>query len=250
MPDLAAGLLPSLGPWLVCLVAVCVGTAVQRLAGQGFGMVAAPVLALAAPGWLPGTVLLVGLLVGAGAFLSDRSAVHQPDLPPGFAGRTLGAVVAAWVAAQVVGTPALPLITGGLVWFGVLLSVAGLRLAIRATTLFGAGTVAGIMGTLTGIGAPPMAILYANTETRRSVATQNLFFAFGMFVSIGSLAVAGVIGLRHLAFAATLAPAVPLTLRAVRPLAGRVAKRSIRPWALGLAATAATILILRSLLSP
>ena len=241
-------LLPSSGVWAACLLAVIIGTVVQRLAGQGFGMVSAPMLALVAPDYLPGTVLLVGLCVGAGAFLSDRSAVVARDLPPGFAGRALGAVVAAWIAARVVGTPALPLVTGLLVWVAVGLTALGMRLPLTASTLFGAGTVAGVMGTLTGIGAPPMAIVYADVEARRSAATQNVFFAFGMAVSITALIIAGVVGLRHFAFAAVLAPVVPLTLWAVRPLAARIAKGSIRPLALGLAATAATVLIARSLL--
>ncbi|SDY67084.1 hypothetical protein SAMN05444004_102292 [Jannaschia faecimaris] len=211
-------------------------------------MVAAPMLALLAPSYLPGTVLLVGLCVGAGSFMADRSAVVLRDLPPGFTGRALGAAIAAWIAARVVGTPALPLVTGLLVWLAVGLTLLGLRLPVTPPTLFGAGTMAGVMGTLTGIGAPPMAIVYANVETRRSVATQNVFFAFGMAVSIAALLLAGVIGLRHLVFAVTLAPAVPVTLWAVRPLAGRVAKRAIRPWALGLASIAAGVLIFRSLL--
>lgn len=244
MPDL----LPALGPWLICALAAAVGCALQRLAGQGFGMVAAPVLALAAPEFLPGTVLLAGLAVGAGSFVADRSAVVTRDLPPGFAGRMLGAVIAAWIAARVVGTPALPLVVGGVVWLGVILSVAGLRLGPAPRVLFGAGTVAGVMGTLTGIGAPPMAIVYADVEARRSAATQNVFFAFGMAVSIAALAVAGLIGLRHVAFAATLLPVIGATLWLVRPWAARVARGRIRPWALGLAATAATVLIARSLI--
>ncbi|WGH77613.1 TSUP family transporter [Jannaschia ovalis] len=241
-------LLPGLGPWLACALAASLGCALQRLAGQGFGMVAAPVMALAAPGFLPGAILLAGLAVGAGSFVADRRAVVLRDLPPGFAGRALGAGIAAWIAARVVGTPALPLVVGGFVWLGVILSVAGLRLAPRAPTLFGAGTVAGVMGTLTGIGAPPMAIVYADVETRRSAATQNVFFAFGMAVSITALAVSGLIGARHLVFAATLLPVVGVTLLGVRPLAGRMARGAIRPWALGLAAAAATVLLLRSLL--
>lgn len=242
-----AELLPALPAWLACAGAVVLGCVIQRLSGAGYGMVASPVMALAAPDWLPGTVLLVGLAVGAGAVLADRSAIRGADLPPGFAGRTLGAVIAAAVATAVVGTPALPLVIGSIVLVAVGLSLAGLTLPITAPTLFGAGTVAGVMGTLTGIGAPPMAILYSTVEARRSAATQNAFFGFGMAVSIGSLAVAGLIGLRHLAFAASLLPLVPLTLWAVRPLAGRVAKRSIRPWALGIAGTAAVVLIARSL---
>lgn len=241
-------LLPGVATWAACLVSVVLGTAVQRLAGQGFGMVLAPVMTLIAPDMVPGTVLLLGLCVGGGAFLADVSTVERRDLPPGFAGRFLGAVIAAWLASRLVGTPALPLTVGCVVWLGVILTAAGLHLPIRPPQLFSAGTIAGIMGTLTGVGAPPMAILYSGVEARRSAATQNVFFAFGMAVSIAALGVAGLIRLQHLAFAVTLVPAVPVTLWAVRPLATRIARRSIRLWALGLAALAASVLILRSLL--
>ena len=68
-------LLPELGPWLVCAMAVFLGTLVQRLSGAGYGMFAAPVMALVAPEWLPGTVVLVGFLIGAGSLLNARDAV-------------------------------------------------------------------------------------------------------------------------------------------------------------------------------
>ncbi|KIT18010.1 TSUP family transporter [Jannaschia aquimarina] len=240
-------LLPELAAWLICALAVVTGAAVQRLTGAGFGMVAAPILALVAPDWLPATVLLVGVVVGVGAAAADWRAVDARDLPPGMAGRVIGAVLAAWIATNVVGTPALPMVVGLLVLLAVALSLAGFSVPIRRRTLFAAGSVAGIMGTLTGIGAPPMAILYSNVEARRSAATQNVFFGFGMVVSIGALAFAGLVGLRHLAFAATLIPLVPLTFHLVRPFAARLHAGSIRPWALGLATVASLVLIGRSL---
>ena len=249
MPDaaVAAALLPGPLAWLACAAAMVLGAAVQRLTGAGFGMVASPILAMVAPGWLPATVLLVGLVVGAGAMAADFGAVRRRDLPPGFAGRALGAAIAAWIAAAVVGTAALPLVIGGVVLLAVALTLAGLKLPITPPSLFGAGVTAGIMGTLTGVGAPPMAILYADVEARRSAATQNTFFGFGMAVSIPALALAGLIGWRHLALAATLLPLVPLTFIAVRPMAARTARGTLRPWALGLASLAALTLIARTL---
>ncbi|WP_308916353.1 TSUP family transporter [Jannaschia sp. LMIT008] len=241
-------LLPTFGPWSLCALAVVVGTVIQRLSGAGFGMVAAPAMTLAAPDWVPGTILLVGLAVGAGALLGTRDAVVRSDLPPGFAGRTLGAVAAAFVAGAVVGTALLPIVVACVVLLAVVLSLAGLRVAITGRSLFGAGVAAGVMGTLTGIGAPPMAILYANVEARRSAATQNAFFGFGMAVSIAALALAGLIRAPHLLLAATLVPLVPVTLLAVRPLAARFERGAIRPWALGLAAASALVLLGRALL--
>lgn len=240
-------LLPELAPWLVCAVTVFLGTVVQRLSGAGYGMFAAPVMALVAPEWLPGTVVLVGFLIGAGSLLNARDAVQWRDLPPGFAGRILGAGIAAYIAAAVVGTDALAIIVGCVVLFAVALTVIGLTVPISGGSLFVAGGVGGVMGTLTGIGAPPMAILYANVETRRAAATQNAFYGFGTFVAIIALYIAGVLSLPQLAFAASLAPLVPLALWVSKPLAMRFERGAIRPWALGLATISAMVLLARTL---
>jgi hypothetical protein len=64
-----------------------------------------------------------------------------------------------------------------------------------------------------------------------------------MAVSIIALAVVGLIRSPQLAFAASLAPLVPLSLLFARPLAKRVERGSIRPWALGLSTLSALILL-------
>ncbi|SIO21865.1 TSUP family transporter [Vannielia litorea] len=240
-------LLPPLLPWLVCALAVICGTVIQKLAGAGFGMIAAPTMTIVAPEWVPGTILLLGMLSGVGSFLGTRDAVVRADLPPGFAGRLLGAVFAAFIATAVVGTALLPVIIALVVLLAVALTLAGLSIAITPKTLFGAGVAAGVMGTLTGIGAPPMALLYSGVEARRSAATQNAFFGFGMIVSIGALALAGLMRAPQIALAASLGPLVPLTLLAVRPLVARFERGSIRPWALGLATLSALVLLMKAL---
>lgn len=85
------------------------------------------------------------------------------------------------------------------------------------------------MGTLTGIGSHPMATLYSNIETRRSAATQNAFYSFGTLVAIIALSIVGVLTLPQLAFAASLAPLVPVALWVSRPLVTRFERNSIRP---------------------
>lgn len=222
----------------------------QRLAGQGFGMLAAPFVTLVAPGYMPSALLLVGLAAGLGASAVDRGAIRRADLPPGFAGRTLGAVVAAVIATRLTDPVALSVCVALVIYLGIALSLVGVRVAIRPPTLFVAGVTAGIMGTLTAVGAPPMALLYQHEERRRSAAMQNVFFFWGMAVSIGALAVAGLIAARHLVLALTLAPFAALGIAASAPLAARVARRSIRPWALALAGAAATLLLARALSGP
>src|SRR5690606_22743884 len=105
----------------------------------------------------------------------------------------------------------------------------------------------GIMGTLTGIGGPPIAILYSSVETKRSAATQNAFSGFGTLVTIVALSVAGVLSAPQLAFAASLVPFVPVAMWISYPLAVRFERRAIRPWALGLATLSALALLMRTL---
>lgn len=233
---------------IIASIAVFAGTLIQRLAGQGLGMVASPILAIVLPEYLPATVLLVGFVVGLSTTAMDLSVVRRSELAPGFAGRAIGAVLAAWIASQIAGTQGIAILIGCTVLIGVGLSLAGLRAAITRTNLFLAGTTAGLMGTLTAIGAPPMAMLYQFEEPKRARAMQNVFFGFGMVVSIGALAAYGLITVKHLIIAATLLPAVLAGLTLASRLTGRFERQSIRPWALGLSTTAAIILLARNLL--
>lgn len=226
------------------LVAVFVGTAVQRLAGQGFGMIAAPLLALLAPGAVPATLLLLGFLVGLSTTAIDLRAVEVRDLPAGMAGRALGAALAAAIAVAIADTGAFAPVVAGAIFLGIALSLVGARVPVTHGSLFVAGLTAGVMGTLTAVGAPPMALLYQHAGQRRAAAMQNAFFLWGMAVSIAALAAAGLVTLAHLAFALALTPAVAAGIVASHPLARRVAGAAIRPWALGLAGAAATLLLL------
>jgi uncharacterized membrane protein YfcA len=227
--------------------AVFAGTLLQRLAGQGFGMLAAPLIALIAPEVLPAALLFLGIAVGIGSVSVDTKALNVRELPSGFAGRALGAVIAAWLAARLAAPEAIAALVAVTVYLGIGLSLIGVRVAITRVSLFCAGTVAGIMGTLTAIGAPPMALLYQHENQRRSTAMQNAFFCWGMVVSVAALGWQGLLTREALVYAALMLPAVPLALWVARPVAARVARAAIRPWALALAGLAATTLVFRLL---
>jgi len=241
LPDL------SLLAWALALGSVAVAAALQRITGQGFGMVAAPLLALIMPEMLPTILLILGAFVGYRAMSADRSAVTLRELPPGFAGRAIGAVLAAWLAAAWIGTPAIGFAIAGVVYLAIALSLLGLRVAITPVSLFGAGLTAGLMGTLTAIGAPPMALLYQNEDRRRSAAMQNTFFMFGMIVSFAALLWQGLVWPHHLTTAALLLPGVLAGLWASRALQHALGNVPARPIALGLAGASATLLLIRSL---
>jgi len=237
----------SLLAWGLAFLSVAIAAALQRITGQGFGMVAAPLLALIMPDMLPTILLILGAFVGYRAMWADRSAVTLRELPPGFAGRALGAVLAAWLAAAWIGTPAIGFAIAGVVYLAIALSLLGLRVAISPASLFGAGLTAGLMGTLTAIGAPPMALLYQHEDRARSAAMQNTFFMFGMIVSLAALFWQGLVWGHHLTTAVALLPGVLAGLWLADPLKRTLGSTPARPMALGLAGASATALLIRSL---
>lgn len=227
--------------------AVFLGAMLQRLAGQGYGMVAAPVTALVAPQHLPATILLLGLAVGASALSMDLRAVDWREAWPGFAGRALGAGLGAVIAVALTDRDGFGLVVALIILAAIGLAISGWRARITPLNLVVAGTTAGVMGTVVAVGAPPMAILYANEAAVRSRAMQNLFFGWGMIWSIGALAVAGLIDRADLALTLALSPVAALGLVAARPMAARAAGWPMRPVALSIAGLAALILLGRSL---
>ena len=232
---------------LVAFLSITLGSAVQRLSGQGFGLISAPMIALVAPEMLPSAVLLLGLVSGLGSFALDLKSVDRRELPWGFAGRALGAVLAAMIASSLP-FERIAVLVALIVLLAVALSLKGFTVAIRKSTLFGAGLVAGLMGTLTAIGAPPMAMLYQNQPPRRARAMQSTFFFFGMVVSIAALGWQGLIRPQHLSFALCIVPAIGLGLILAQPLEARFSRQMVRPAALIFSSIAAIILLLKALI--
>ena len=81
-----------------------------------------------------------------------------------------------------------------------------LKATIKNITI--AGMCSGFMGTLTGVGGPPMAIVYQNSSARNAVATLNMFFGIGALFSVFVLAYIDLITIREVMRCLLLAPGV------------------------------------------
>lgn len=236
----------SLAAFAALAAAIFAATLTQRLSGQGLGMVGAPAVAIIAPQHLPSTLLILGLLIGAGALSFDRSAINWTEARPGMVGRAFGGFVGAGIAALVVDPDLFSVIVAIIILIAIALTLSGLKVAITPVSLSIAGATAGVMGTLTAVGAPPMAILYSGEKAKRSRAMQNLFFLWGMLWSLGSLTALGLVDRSDLMLAVALAPAAILALIVSGPVARRMDGRSIKPYALGASAIGAVTLLGRA----
>ena len=83
------------------------------------------------------------------------------------------------------------LIFGALVILAVILSISNTKLRPTYVRVGIAGLFSGIMGTLAGLGGPPMAILYQNEKGSVIRGTLSGFFIFGTILSLLFLGIAG-----------------------------------------------------------
>lgn len=231
----------------LAFAAVMVGSGLQRLAGQGFGSTAAPLLALVAPGHLPAVVLLLGAVTASLSATFDFSSIDWRRIAPALVGRAAGAMAAVAVIAAAPGPDQISVAVALAVLTGVVLSLSGLRLAITDASLTGAGFLSGLMGTVTGVGAPPMGLLYQHEAARKARATLNAFFLIGLAFSLAAIIQQGLVRREDLVLSLTLLPAILIGAVAASYMAGKVANRALRPFAIGLATLAAIGLLIRVL---
>src|SRR5262249_61088139 len=111
---------------------------------------------------------------------------------------------------------------GGVVVVGVALSVHTFVVPLPPATLATAGFVAGITGTATSVGGPPIALLYQRGDPKVVRATMSVFFFVGVILSLSGLALSGSLGRTPSLLALAMAPGVVLGY-----VVGRRTRRSI-----------------------
>ncbi len=185
--------------------AVFVASMVQGSTGLGFGMVAAPVMAVVDPVLVPGPLLFLAMLVSVLVAVREWRAIDKRGLAYALVGRIPASFVAGFTLAAIpVGL--FGLVFGSLVLLAVALSVAGWMLVPSARNLVLAGVASGYMGTITSIGAPPMALVYQHGSGPQIRSTLGAYFVCGALISIIALAMFGRFGLFDLMVGLNLLP--------------------------------------------
>lgn len=227
-------------------VIVTFGTIVQSGLGMGFGLVAAPFLALIDPVMVPVPALFMGMLTSVWAALQERPSIRWNEVGVGVAGRFTGVLAATLVLTCVADPKLFMLVFGALILAALLLSLSGWQLAFSRRNLFGMANLSGFMATITSVGAPPMAMLYQGRLAGEARPTLSAFFALGGIVSLAGLYFSGWAGWRETQTAALMVPPMLLGLYIARRLRGRFDSR-YRGALLWMSGFAALLLIFRGL---
>lgn len=199
--------LPITDLWhYAAMAAVVFGAAVaQGVGGVGFAMFAAPVAAMFFPQLAPGPLLTLGGFISLLTALRERAAIDWPAVSYALAGRAVGTLIAIYAMARFA-PQALGVLFACMILAAVALSVAGLKFSATPGRVSGAGVASGIMGTMTSVGAPPIAIVLQHAAPPRLRATLGMVLFLGSIFSLAMLALAKRYTGYHAGLALSLAP--------------------------------------------
>lgn len=234
----------SVEQWFTTSVLVLVGACLQGVSGVGFGMFAAPILAIVAPELVPGPMLFLSLVIAVLSVIRERSSIDTKGL--GYA--LLGRIPASIIAAAMIGVlpiRELSILFAIVILAGIVMSLTRLEIRPTAPVMFGAGCVSGFMGTLTSVGLPPIALMYQSAPKATLRASLGGFLIFGTIISIAALTAAGRFGMHDVALGTWLIAPLSLGFWISNPLARRVSPGIVRLAVLALSGFAALLLLVR-----
>lgn len=231
---------------IACVALAVVGAVVQTSIGLGFGMLTSPILALIDHDFVPGGILVAVFPMTLYVAVTCARHVDRRGVVLATAGRVPGAVAGALVAAAVSGQ-SLALALGVVVLVAVALSVRfpHVEPTPRLTPL--AGAMSGFMGTATGVGGPPMALLYQGRDAQTVRATLAAFFTIGAVLSLGALAATGDLTAHQVRLGLLLWPGVAAGIAIAPRVQHHVHGPRFRPVLLAISAASASILLLKQL---
>lgn len=229
---------------LIAISAMAFGCAFQAALGLGFALLAAPVLALLDPAFVPGPMLLAGTVLAAMTAYGERDAIDRPLLTTCLIGLAAGTVIGA-VALQAVQGMNLQRLFGVMILLAVGVSVAGGAVAVKGRGLLAAAGISGIMGTMAGLHGPAISLAFQNAEPRVARAMLGAYFTVAYLTAVAALTLVGAFGAPEIGRTLVLLPGVAVGL-ALAPLTRRYVNRDrLRIAILAIAAVSGLILVVK-----
>jgi uncharacterized membrane protein YfcA len=225
--------------------AVAFAAFVQGSIGVGFALIVAPLLGLLEPALLPVGVL--GLMVPLNLYVAwrERPSIDSRGASWITLGRVAGTAGGLWVLTAL-SASALGIFVGVSILAAVLATLAMPAFAPSRHAQVAAGIVTGITETATGVGGPPLALVYQHQPVPVMRATLAVCFLVGELVSLAVLFASGRVGAAQVEGAALLMPALVVGGLASRYMHLRVNARFMRAFVLVFATASAVVLLVRA----
>jgi len=225
---------------------IVVGAILQAATGMGTGILIVPLLALISLDLVPGPTVMASVALSLPMAWRGRRYINYGELKPLMSGLLVGC------AAGAMGLASIPAERVGIAFaVAILITVAvtsvGVRLPFNRRSLTSVGMIAGVMGATSGVGAPPIALLYQHREGPELRPTLAFVYAASSAIILVFLAAVGQFGLHETVLALWLVPGYVLGYLLAAPFARILDRGYSRLAVLTLSTVSAVALLWRSL---
>ena len=229
--------------FLFVTIIVLIGSASQAAIGMGLNLFAIPLLLLINPVFAPGPVLVASLTLSFLALWRVPATVDRQELKFALIGLAAGTLVAGVVVA-IIDSSNLTRLLGIFVIAAVGLALSGWSAPVSKQNLLFAGSGAGFLGTIAGVHAPPIALLYQGLSPERVRGAILTFVGIGNGFSILALVLVGKFSTQQLTATLLLIPGVLVGLWIAPTLARIINARVLRTLVLSISAVSGLMLVI------
>ncbi len=228
---------------LACSI-VAVASCVQGSIGFGLAVLAAPILVLIEPEFVPAPLILNGMILVVLLAYRERKTVDRYGVKWMAVGCVPGSAIAAVVLAML-SESGFRIMFSMLVLIAVVLSVIGYSIRLTRVNILIAGVLSGFMGTTFSIGGPPVALVYQHLPGDRFRGTLSTYFCVAGTFALIALILAGRCGKDELLLALVILPGLLIGLAFSKLTASMLDRHSMRPAVLVLSAVSAIAVLIR-----
>jgi uncharacterized protein len=231
---------------IILSVVVLIAAFVQGSTGVGFALILAPVLGLLQAELLPVCVLVLMLPLNIYVAWRENGSVDRQGARWITGGRVLGTAGGLWVL-MVLSASHLAFFVGVSTIAAALVTLAMPAFSPGRTAFVGAGLVTGITETATGIGGPPLALLYQHQPPAVMRSTIALCFLLGELVSLATLIATARVDPTQVKSAFLLLPSLAVGAILSQIVHHRINGRFLRTFVQFFAIASGTVLLVRSI---
>ncbi len=225
--------------------AVIVAAFVQGTTGVGFALIVAPILAMLAPGLLPVCLLVLMIPLNVYVAWRERAALDRSGAGWTTLGRFLGTFGGLWILSALSASH-LNILIGAATVLAAMATLLAPSFNPGPKAYATAGLITGITETATGIGGPPLALVYQHQPAATLRSTIAFCFLVGELISLIFLGIAGRATTSHFVDAALLLPALIAGAMLSRLVHHRVGGRFLRTFVLVFAMASGVVLLFRN----
>lgn len=167
----------------IALFTVILASLLQSISGIGLALIAAPILVLIDPQYLPAPILSLGFTLSLLNSYKYRKHLELGETAVALYGRipgTFGGIILLALLPQ----NTLSICFALLIISSVLLTYKQIQIEQNRRSLCIAGFLSGLMGTATSVGGPPIAMVYQNSDPYKARAQLSFYFLIGTAFSI------------------------------------------------------------------